>query len=464
MPYSIDLCMRYYPPPSKNTADLTPEHISSDAPALSPYEMLGEAIAALREADILTKSLYMDDAVNRALFIRLIVGALGAELPEADASVPGETWYAPYVKAGYAIGLFGDSRKDMSFTPTDGFYMGKRGYEEMELPISRYDAAAIVSHALPAETDEANITFSEEDTKQTSAILQKHIKRAVKYIPLLDDGRFHGDNSLTCREAILCAWKLMTEDVPLSTVTEQQVPSAKEVLSDGRIVHAGGRISDKDGNDYTYTNSAEALVNAYRLGNRIMEFDFMHTPDGHLACIHKWESAVSPLITDGEALSLEEWLQVEVYNNFTPLCLESLVGFMREHPDFYIVTDVKDGNTDAAELIADACPDLIDRFIIQIYKDSEYTKINELGFNNIIYTMYNLSKAEKQDTAHWVTYAADHPLLGYTYQKSWRNVEGYTDKMKETGIMLFVHTINDKADIEACYSEGFTSVYTDNPE
>lgn len=36
--------------------------------------------------------------------------------------------------------------------------------------------------------------------------------------------------------------------------------------------------------------------------------------------------------------------------------------------------------------------------------------------------------------------------------------------MREIGVMLFVHTINDQEDIAACYSEGIDAVYTDNVE
>ena len=140
-----------------------------------------------------------------------------------------------------------------------------------------------------------------------------------------------------------------------------------------------------------------------------MEFDFMQTSDGRLACIHDWIRAVSPAITDGVPLSLDEWLQTEVYGEFTPLCLESLVGFMREHPDLYIVTDVKNHNAAAAAIIAETCPDFMDRFVIQIYKDSGYDEIAALGFRHIIYIHCIICPpTDKRDTAHLSEFAAEH--------------------------------------------------------
>lgn len=402
------------------------------------------------------------NTITRAQFIRLIVNTLEAEIPEADTSVPGETWYAPYVKAGYAMGLFANSTEDMSFTPTGGFFMGVQGYADMEKPISRYDAAAIIAHAVPANPAETAFTDQAEIEKQ-SALLQEELKTAAKYLPPLKDGAFHGGDNLTPEAASSCSWKLLEGGAALAAAPTQEIPSAAETLrQDGRIIHAGGTIAGPSGIFRTYTNSAEALVNAYRAGNRVMEFDFLQTSDGRLACLHDWLPSFSPSIRKGVPMSLQAWLQAKVYGELTPLCLESLAAFMREHPDLYVVTDVKDGNAAAAAIIAKTCPDLIDRFIIQIYKDSEYAQIRKLGFQNIIYTLYNLSSSAKRDTRRLTEFAAAHPLLGYTYPEELRWVEGYTEKMKKTGVMLFVHTVNAREVMDACYSEGFTAIYSDH--
>lgn len=402
-----------------------------------PADLTAEAAAALQQAQILPQDIALEDPVSRAMFVRLVAGALAGGPLETEAAVPGETSYAPYVKAGYTMGLFADSGENLSFTPTDGFRMGSRGYADMERPISRRDAAAIIARAIPA--------------------------KAEGTVFLLDGGGFHENDRLSCGEAAVCVWKMMKEHWPRPAAAEQQIPPVEDILRrDGRIVHAGGQIAGADGKLFTYTNSAEALVNAYRAGNRVMEFDFMQTSDGHLAGIHDWSSAVSPSIRDGTPLSLEEWLQTDVYGAFTPLCLESLAEFMREHPDLYIVTDVKDDGIAAAGLIAECCPDLMDRFIIQIYQDNEYDEIAELGFRHILYTLYNLPPADKRDTKSLTEFAAEHPLLGYTYPKELRRVWRYTKRMKEIGVMLFVHTVNDLKEIDACYSEGIDAVYTDN--
>ena len=443
LPPTITLCQPSATPVPPTATSKTP----SATPLPYQKEELAEAVLCLQSAGILPEEIIMENPISRSSFIRLIVSSLGAELPSTISDIPGETWYAPYVKAGYSIGLFSGSTQNMSFTPTCGFNMGERGYAEMELPISRTDAAVIIANTLQLEDNQSSTDISLENVS--------------KYLPLSTKDSAYATESLTCGEAIICAWKFLENELPIPSTSEATSLSLEEALRSGRIIHAGGKITAPNKKSYTYTNSAEALVNAYRAGNRVMEFDFMQTSDGHLAAIHDWTADTAPTITDGEPLSLEEWLKAEIYKHFTPLCLESLADFMREHSDLYIVTDVKDNNVDAAALIASTCPDLVDRFVIQIYKDREYQKVRELGFKNIIYTLYNLSKAQKQDTAHWVAFAAENPLVGYTYPDSWREVPGYTEEMKKTGVMLFVHTINDLSVIDTCYSEGFTAVYTD---
>ena len=262
-------------------------------------------------------------------------------------------------------------------------------------------------------------------------------------------------------EALVCVQRLAESGRVNPSAPESPSPEPEEVLKeDRRIVHAGGYITSPAGKGRTYTNSAEALVNAYRAGNRVVELDFMWTSDGYLAGTHDWLSAVSPAIADGVPLSLAEWLETEVYEEFTPLCLESLAGFMREHPDLYVVTDVKVRNADAAAVIAKTCPDLKERFLIQIYQDGEYDPVAALGFPHIIYTLYNLPPEDKRDTEHLAAFAAEHPLLGYTYPDALRDVWRYTARMKNTGVLLFVHTINDREEIAACYTEGITAVNT----
>ncbi len=190
-----------------------------------------------------------------------------------------------------------------------------------------------------------------------------------------EDESVYGDGYLAAGQAVMCALDVLHGE-PVPQMPTAAVSTAKEtILTGGRMIHAGGEIAAGNLERYTYSNSAEALVNAYRMGNRVIEIDFTQTTDGHLACIHGWSPKRSKYILKDVPISLEEWMDLRVYEVLTPMCLENLAGFMREHPGLYIVTDVKGNNLEAAAIIAQTCPDLMDRFIVQIYGDSQYDSV-----------------------------------------------------------------------------------------
>ncbi|OOF13202.1 hypothetical protein BZG79_08415 [Salinivibrio sp. MA427] len=68
--------------------------------------------------------------------------------------------------------------------------------------------------------------------------------------------------------------------------------------------------------------------------------------------------------------------------------LSSLALWLENNPGKKIVTDVKEKNIDALRLIAERYPELKSRFIPQIYWPEEYKMVSELGFDNIIWTLY----------------------------------------------------------------------------
>lgn len=423
------------------------------------------AAAALLAQGILTPEDDLTQPVTRAQFIRFLAEAL--ELPVTPPKQNGvlqETVYAPYVQAGYAAGLFAGIQTDLSFTPTDGFFMASRGYSEMEQPINRYDVALLLAKLLRGTGQQQ--TFSDQDwlLQKSDAVQQAVFLTAEKKIlTACDDGAFHGDGAMTVGQTAVVLRRLLNCGAALPETTKAAPLSAIESLQKTkRVIHAAGRYLCDDGTSRTYTNSAEALVSVYRAGQRVIELDITKTSDGHLACIHDWLHEFAPNIKDGVPLSLSEWMNTRVKKVLTPLCAESLAGFLREHPDLYIVTDMKDGASAAIEELSRTCPDIKNQFIIQIYQEQEYDVVRSCGFQNIIFTLYNLDKDKKLDFSRLAAFAESHPLVGYTYPLSYFQQDGYNEGMASTGVPLFVHTVNGQEAQEACYAAGITAVYTDD--
>lgn len=233
------------------------------------------------------------------------------------------------------------------------------------------------------------------------------------------------------------------------------------------IIHAAGTLwgVDLEGNRRTYdgSNSGEGLAQCVAAGARVIEIDFNFTSDGELACIHDWYKYYAPEITDGVPLTLEEFENVRIFRNFTPLSIYDIVDFLRENEDVYIVTDIKDDNIRGLEKIAEICPDLRNRFIVQIYSETEYDPVRELGFDYIVYTLYRLDWAGKTDWRHLGEFEKAHPLVGYTFDYTLiDDCPGYLEGMLSIDVPLYIHTINGTDEQEKYFRRGISGIYTDD--
>ena len=92
--------------------------------------------------------------------------------------------------------------------------------------------------------------------------------------------------------------------------------------------------------------------------------------------------------------------------------------FMGEHPEVYIVTDIKERFSEAVDAISAALPELKNRIIVQIYEKDDYETASNAGFTNIIFTLYRLDWQSKTDAADLVKFERSHPLIGFTFAKT----------------------------------------------
>jgi glycerophosphoryl diester phosphodiesterase len=232
------------------------------------------------------------------------------------------------------------------------------------------------------------------------------------------------------------------------------------------IIHAAGRLTgvDTSGNERTYdgSNSLEGLQQCADAGCEVIEIDFNFTSDGYLACIHDWYTEYADEITNNVPLTLDEFLECKIYRNFTPVWLGDIVDFLRENEGTYIVTDIKDDNLGGVAAIAEYAPDLKNRFIVQIYDESEYDAVRELGFEYIVYTLYRLDWGPKVDWKALGEFSKTHPLIGFTFSYELCPVEGYVEGMLKSGTPLYIHTVNGEEEQQLYFAMGITGIYTDD--
>lgn len=232
-----------------------------------------------------------------------------------------------------------------------------------------------------------------------------------------------------------------------------------ETVDMSYIIHAAGEIEG-----YTTTNSLEALEKSYGDGNRLIEIDFNFTSNLYAVCVHDWNHAIMPGFDKEKTKrpTVKQYRNTKIYGKFSPLELESLAEYMKEHEDLYIITDCKEYNVVLARKIKEEYPALMDRFIVQVYSEKDYREISQFGYDKIIFTLYDLDWKTKTDTDYLINFAKEHKLFAYTFPHELCAIDGYVDELLKCGIPLFVHTVNDNQLQQKYFDMGISGIYTDN--
>lgn len=224
------------------------------------------------------------------------------------------------------------------------------------------------------------------------------------------------------------------------------------------ILHAGGVTPD----GISGSNSLEALDHSYENGYRIMEIDFCWTEDDQLVCIHDWDAYYARMLNK-ERVTMEEFEQLRYGTyGFTSMTLADLAPWMEAHEDAAIVTDIKERSVEGFRMIAEQYPHLQERFWVQIYHPTDYDTVRELGFENIILTIYQMTWEEKQNVSELAKFARTHTLKGLTYPIELHDwFPEFTPTLLKTDTPLFIHTVNDPQQQQELFALGISGIYTD---
>ncbi|MBQ6893854.1 MAG: hypothetical protein IJN48_06570 [Clostridia bacterium] len=221
------------------------------------------------------------------------------------------------------------------------------------------------------------------------------------------------------------------------------------------IIHAGGEIDGILG-----SNSLEALEASYANGYRVIEIDFVLSSDGEPVCLHDWSKYYSKSLSE-TPITKAEFEKVLIFGKYTSMTFDSLANWMKEHPDVYIVTDIKENNVDVLRLMARKHPEIVSRIIPQIYQYEEYIYVRASGYSNIILTLYRLPTYEQKINAQYnATFASSREMLAVTADVVLAKDE-FIKPFVANGMPLYFHTVNDDAKQQALISAGATGVYTD---
>ena len=109
----------------------------------------------------------------------------------------------------------------------------------------------------------------------------------------------------------------------------------KKFETDWFIAHAGGKIDN-----FTYTNSKNALDLNYKKGFRLFELDIIETKNGSFVAAHDWVNWSSQTGYKGELPpTINEFMAQEIRQKFKPLDMKSINRWFKRHHDAILITD-----------------------------------------------------------------------------------------------------------------------------
>lgn len=139
------------------------------------------------------------------------------------------------------------------------------------------------------------------------------------------------------------------------------------------IAHGGGEIMEN-----TTTNAFEAINHS--LGQyKYIELDLVLTSDSFLVAAHDWELFNS--LTDhsewgDSVLTLNEFEQRRILGKYKPVTYLDIQNFLRNYPDWVLVTDKLDDPLVLERFFAD----FKDRIIVEAFSIERYNALKSAGF------------------------------------------------------------------------------------
>ncbi len=368
--------------------------------------------------------------ITRAEFLKLLAMASGKDLTsqrlgDSFSDVPENAWYTKYVYWGVREKII-NGVGDGCFAP--------------DSPITRQQIAVILwrynKNALGKIMPRYQKTYF-KDASAVSSWAKKEVE-AVEGAGIIrgySDRTFRPQNNASRAEAAQILYKY------LSAYREYKRGCSLDDLR--YVMHGGGEV----GGRYQVSNSLEALQEASRSQNRIVELDFSWTTDNQLVCLHNWGGAYPPKST------LNGFLQAKIYGALTPMGMESLSSWLRAHPEVQIVADFKERSVEGLRLISTYYPDLLGQFIPYLYHTSDYEAIHNLGYENMILIFYQMTAAERGKVKENVAFARDKALTAIAVSPD-QKIEEYEAEAKKAGIPLLSFVIDSPTTMRSLAQQG----------
>lgn len=237
---------------------------------------------------------------------------------------------------------------------------------------------------------------------------------------------------------------------------ENMVNAPEQWFMENRMIAHG--LGEIEGN--TTTNSREAFESSLAKGIVVFETDIALTADGKAVLSHEFDG----FSERGNIPSYEQFMEGKLVGKYTPLDLSWILSALEEHPEIFIMTDMKSDCFEQVcrDLVAGAMKlnreDLLQRIIIQIYneEDLETTK-RVYPFPNILFSTYKSGYLSQKEAAEFCL----RNKIPVITQGAMKNKADYLRYFNEKNIKVFAFTVNTEEMVSDLAGIGYWGFYSD---
>ncbi|MDD4122199.1 MAG: glycerophosphodiester phosphodiesterase family protein, partial [Eubacteriales bacterium] len=239
----------------------------------------------------------------------------------------------------------------------------------------------------------------------------------------------------------------------IARITTASADDLHENVYEKIIAHGGSTY-----HGYETTNSVEAINYAIQSGYKVIELDMELSSDNKIIMLHDWDrTAVHYYNTSlPKKISQRNFMKLSVHGKFEVLTFDKLAEILENNSEIRIVTDTKGNNLELLSIIKKEYPTLVKQIIPQIYDYDQWAIVKEMGYSDIIFTLYAMHDIEEEKLISFVKkndiYAVTIP--DYLVER------GYCSSFSEQGIQVYVHTVSDYEDALQYMEQGAYGVYS----
>jgi glycerophosphoryl diester phosphodiesterase len=263
-----------------------------------------------------------------------------------------------------------------------------------------------------------------------------------------------------------CTPELRASNMHLYYFGQRDIPcdplpahTSADWTNDHRVVaHGMGNVGDD-----IRTNSKEAFEESIAEGTKVIEADFVITKDNRLVVKHDW------LVDPGNGKSsvqrpqlYRDFMNSRIDGKYTPLDSRQLLEMLEQHPDVFLVIDVKgkDYNTVVSLLQKDiraVNPALFKQIILQTYHPEDVAAAKRFSDqSHILFTVYRTTLSDPEI----LTFINKERISVITIPK-----ERYSDELaaalRTMSVRVYLHTVNDVDQAKRFIEKGAYGVYSD---